>query len=175
MEVDFPLGSHGGLGDWKNGQVRRRAEFGCDCKELCSCMTLRVGDLFPPMNMRLHGRLPLERAGIGNLGGVGVPDPGMDMLHGRAEGFDRLTLILTERFADIAPMRHVKNEFCIGSGSQEFSGAPWRVQAASAMGLVIDRNPCLAGYLICHFKDAHVFLKIETITPGVAIDKKRLE
>ena len=66
---------------------------------------------------------------------------------------DGFGLILAQRLADRAPVRHVENEFCSGTGGQQLGRAPRRVQAAAAMGFVKNRNASVLGDPVCDCKN----------------------
>ena len=103
--------------------------------------------------MHFKGGLPLWSAVIGHLGAVCVADPGMDVRCGWKNPGDGFGLVLAQRLADRAPVRHVENEFCSGAGGQQLGRAPRRVQAAAAMGFVKNRNASVLGDPVCDCKN----------------------
>ena len=56
----------------QGGEIRRRAEFGCNCQHVRSSSPSQIRDAFPPVDMHFKGGLPLWSAGIGHLGAVCV-------------------------------------------------------------------------------------------------------
>jgi hypothetical protein len=94
VEIDFPLACHWYLSEWQCWHVGWRAEFRSDCQFACSCTLPKCEYVPPPSLMCLERMLPFRRAGIGDLGALGMTHAGMNMANGGENAFYCFRLIL---------------------------------------------------------------------------------
>jgi len=79
MNIDIPLPGNRFFSEGKDRHIRERPKFGCKSEQRGTGFQSLANNAVPPAKVRLQFISPLRCPGIGYLGRLRVPNPGMNM------------------------------------------------------------------------------------------------
>ena len=173
--IDVPLARDRLAGVGKRRQIGRRTKLWGDGELRNACGAVGGDDFIPPFEMGLKCVVPLRSPWVAHLRPVFPTNPRVDMPHCRQERLDDIVLVLQKSLANIAPVGHVEDKAKGRHGSEEFGRSPWRVQAASAVGFVVNRDAGCGSGAFGDSEHLLVFRQRKKVSSRVAVDEEGLE